>query len=101
MRQQGALLSIARWQEMRSISPGRNAHTVILRMRAVHPSEAGAYSPSECGEQSFWGGLQNLLQCPASTIFSGQRQLFLPVNDNYTLYEIHRPFYTWSDRGRG
>jgi len=30
--------------------------------------------------------------CPASTIFSGQRQLFLPINDNYTLYETHSAF---------
>jgi hypothetical protein len=25
--------------------------------------------------------------CPASTIFSGQRQLFFPIDDNYKLYE--------------
>jgi hypothetical protein len=25
--------------------------------------------------------------CPASTTFSGQRQLFFPIGDNYKLYE--------------
>jgi hypothetical protein len=28
-----------------------------------------------------------LLDCPASTTFSGQRQLFFPIGDNYKLYE--------------
>jgi molybdopterin-binding protein len=26
-------------------------------------------------------------RCPASTTFSGQRQLFFPIDDNYKLYE--------------
>jgi hypothetical protein len=29
----------------------------------------------------------DLLDCLASITFPGQRQLFLPINDNYKLYE--------------
>jgi hypothetical protein len=28
-----------------------------------------------------------MIGCPASTTFSGQRQLFFPIGDNYKLYE--------------
>jgi hypothetical protein len=39
--------------------------------------------------------------CPASTTFPGQRQLFFPIDDNYSLSIGVRPFYTGADRGRG
>jgi hypothetical protein len=34
-----------------------------------------------------WLRKMSLAQCPASTTFSGQRQLFFPIDDNYKLYE--------------
>jgi Terminase large subunit, T4likevirus-type, N-terminal len=39
--------------------------------------------------------------CPASTTFPGRRQLFLPIGDNYKLYELTSPIYTGPDRGGG
>ena len=30
---------------------------------------------------------ENTCACPASTTFSGQRQLFFPIDDNYKHYE--------------
>ncbi|HLI84071.1 MAG TPA: hypothetical protein VKV17_09160 [Bryobacteraceae bacterium] len=30
------------------------------------------------------GAARGIANCPASTIFSGQRQLFFPINDNYS-----------------
>ena len=40
-------------------------------------------------------------KCPASTTFPGQRQLFFPTGDNYSLCITLPPFYTGADRGRG
>ncbi len=42
-----------------------------------------------------------LAGCLASTTFPGQRQLFLPISDNYSLCETSLPPYSGSDRGRG
>ena len=39
--------------------------------------------------------------CPASTILSGQRQLFLPIGDNYELCVAAFLLYTGADRSRG
>jgi phospholipase C len=36
-------------------------------------------------QKAYNAGLLN--KCPASTTFSGQRQLFFPIGDNYKLYE--------------
>jgi hypothetical protein len=33
--------------------------------------------------------------------FSGQRQLFLPINDNYKLFQNEFLFYTGAGRSRG
>jgi hypothetical protein len=41
------------------------------------------------------------VDCLASITFPGQRQLFLPIGDNYNLYESAMPFYTEPDRSRG
>ena len=39
--------------------------------------------------------------CPASTIFPGRRQLFLPTNDNYNLHFSLTVAYDVADRSRG
>ena len=39
--------------------------------------------------------------CSASTTFTGQRQLFLPINDNYNLFQSKLLLYTGAGRSRG
>ena len=39
--------------------------------------------------------------CLASITFSGQRQLFFPIGDNYVLYSLVPASYSGADRSRG
>ena len=45
--------------------------------------------------------LQATGDCPASTTFPCQRQLFFPIDDNYKLGKMALLSYTGADRGRG
>jgi hypothetical protein len=42
-----------------------------------------------------------LNKCLASITFSGQRQLFFPIGDNYLLYSLAPASYSGADRSRG
>ena len=63
---------------------------IRLAVRLVAEATANA-DPSGVG-----GG-----DCPASTIFPYQRQLFFPIDDNYKLGKTAHLPYTGADRSRG
>jgi hypothetical protein len=46
-------------------------------------------------------GIAEMLFCLASTILTGQRQLFLPIGDNYKLGVVLLLPYTGAGRSRG
>jgi hypothetical protein len=45
--------------------------------------------------------VRDWMPCLASTTFTGQRQLFFPIGDNYTLCKATLEPYTGADRSRG
>ena len=79
------------------------AQCKTLRMPMI-ASQFGKLAEQAIREKkSHIGYLEALLlaRCPASTIFPSQRQLFLPISDNYTLCNAELSPYSGAGRSRG
>jgi hypothetical protein len=77
------------------------AHRIYVRIRRERPEAEVSESTVRryvCWKKQAMGVTG---KCPASTIIPGQRQLFLPTGDNYTLGNAARLPYTGADRSGG